>query len=75
MSISKLFNKIRQNHWLMMAVCCLLPIILLIAAVYFFGLSKTYLILFVILLCPIMHYIMMKDTPKQSSNKSKDKCH
>ncbi|MBI1972859.1 DUF2933 domain-containing protein [Candidatus Woesearchaeota archaeon] len=44
-----------------MVLCCVVPLVLLIVAVSFFGLSKSYLFWFILLLCPLMHYFMMKD--------------
>ena len=83
MGISNFFNKIKQNHWLMMIICCIVPLIILIVAVYIFGLSSKYLFWLVLLLCPIMHYFMMKDMHKGHSGENKDikkdgrnkKCH
>ncbi len=61
----------KHNHNIMMLICCVVPLVLLIIAINFFGLSKSYLYWFIILLCPIMHIFMMKDMHK----KGKDKCH
>ena len=69
-------KKIRHNHGLMMLICCGIPLILLVIAVYFFGLSNSYLYFGILLLCPILHYFMMKDMFKKHSNKRKNnKCH
>lgn len=71
-----LLDRIRHNHWLMMIICCGIPLILLIILIYVFDLSNKYLFWFVLLLCPIMHYFMMKDMHKNkedSENKMKDK--
>ena len=61
-------KKFKLNHNLMMFICCGIPLILLVIAVYFFGLSKSYLFWFILLLCPIMHYFMMRDMHKKHSN-------
>ncbi len=75
-SIKEKIEKIRHNHTLMMVVCCGIPLLLLIGAVYFFGLSRSYLFWFILLLCPLLHYFMMKDMHKKhSKSKNKDKCH
>ncbi len=63
--MKNLFKKIRHNHWLLMIICCAVPLILLIIAIYIFGLSKSYWIWGIILLCPILHYFMMKDIHKK----------
>jgi len=71
-----IYKSIRENHGLMMAVCCGVPLILLAIAVYFLGLSRSYLFWFIILLCPLMHYLMMMDMHKKSSSGKEDgKCH
>ncbi len=73
-----IIGKIKNNHFLMMIVCCGMPLLLLLAGVYFFGLSKAYLFWFMILLCPLMHYFMMKDMHKDKGGKNKKEkggCH
>jgi len=78
MGIKKLFGKIKKNHWLMMVICCGIPLVLLITLVYFFGLNDKYLFWFILLLCPVMHYFMMRDMHKNHQNKSlknKESCH
>jgi len=80
MDIKNIFKKIKQNHWLMMIICCGVPLIILIVAVYIFGLSNKYLFWFILLLCPILHYFMMKDTHGKHDDKNKEgsenkKCH
>lgn len=56
-----LIDKIKHNHSLMMLLCCGTPLIILLIAVYYFGISESYLYWFVLLLCPLMHLWMMKD--------------
>ena len=72
-----MLNKIKQNHWLMMFICCLIPII--IAGILFYFGFKTYAILAVMFLCPILHYLTMKDMHKkhngQEDKKENKKCH
>ncbi len=65
MNFKRVFRKIKQNHWLMMIICCGVPLILLIIAIYFFGLDNKYLFWGILLLCPILHYFMMKDMHKK----------
>lgn len=62
--MAKWTEKIKENHSLMMILCCSIPLVVLASGAYFFGLSKTYLTWFVILLCPIMHIFMMRDMHK-----------
>lgn len=69
-------EKIKNNHGLMMLVCCVAPLALMSAAVYFFGLGKSYLYWLVVLLCPITHFLMMKDMHKEhAGKKEKGGCH
>ncbi len=65
MKLKDFYEKIKHNHGLMMLLCCGIPLLLLYGAVYFFGLSKSYLFWFIILLCPLMHFWMMKDMHKK----------
>jgi len=53
----------------MMIACCMAPLALVFAAVYFFGLSKSYLYWTILLLCPITHYFMMKNMHKEHEDK------
>ncbi len=74
--MSKWTEKIKHNHGLLMIICCLVPLALLFAAVKYFGFSRSYLFWFILLLCPAMHYFMMKDMRKKSSEKKEaGKCH
>jgi len=59
MKLKKAYNKIKNNHALMMIACCSIPLVLL-AVIYLFGISNSFLSLFIILLCPLMHFWMMK---------------
>ncbi len=74
----RFIEKIKNNNILMLSICCGAPLMVLLAAIYFFGLSRTYLIWFMLLLCPLMHYLMMKDAHKDSESrhkKGKRGCH
>ena len=74
--MAKWADKIKKNHGLMMLICCIAPLALVFAAVYFFGLNKSYLYWLVFLLCPIMHYFMMKTMHKDhETKKGKGGCH
>ncbi len=66
------FKKLRHNHSLMMVICCGIPLILLVVAVYLFGLSKSYLFWFILLLCPIMHFWMIGDMHKEHLKKEEN---
>jgi len=76
MKFGDFYKKIKHNHGLMMLICCGVPLLLLVGAVYFFGLSSKYSYWFILLLCPIMHFWMMRDMHKKQSNeKEQGKCH
>ncbi len=64
-------SKLRNNHSLMMAVCCLVPIIILIA-VFTLGVSNKYVFWGVLFLCPIMHLFMHS---AHKDHKDKKNCH
>ena len=68
--IKKKIQKIRHNHVLLMIICCIVPLALVFMLVYLFGFSRSYLFWVVLLLCPVMHYFMMKD---MHNNKKKKK--
>lgn len=62
-------NETQMNHGLMMLICCLTPLI--IAGILFYFGYKSYAILAAMLLCPILHYLLMKVTPRNK----KARCH
>ena len=79
-----IWQKIKQNHLLLMAVCCLVPVILVIG---FLSLSKgnsNYGTWLIILLCPLLHILMMKghkhshtckkESDKESPGEAEYKC-
>ena len=64
----RIFRRIRENHNLIMLTYCLTPLIIT-GALFYFGFKK-YAILAVILICPILHYFMMKDIHKKHNVKN-----
>jgi hypothetical protein len=48
-----------SKHTLIMILCCLIPLALL-AVLWAVGISGSYLILGVLLLCPLLHIVMMR---------------
>lgn len=52
-----------SKHALIMALCCLIPLALL-AVLWAIGISGNYLILGILLLCPILHIVMMRGMHK-----------
>ena len=80
-TVKKWTQRIQQNHVLMMVLCCILPLAVLLTAVNYFGLSRSYLFWFVLLLCPVTHYFMMRGIhkPAEDTNAAEDRkgggCH
>jgi len=58
-----------SKHTLIMVLCCLIPLAIL-AVLWAIGVSGGYLILGVILLCPLLHILMMRDTHRGSGEGS-----
>ncbi|MBR9699328.1 DUF2933 domain-containing protein [Candidatus Woesearchaeota archaeon] len=58
-------GKIGSSHRKMMLICCGIPLILLVVGVYLLGWNDRYLFWWILLLCPLMHFIMMKDMHKK----------
>ncbi len=50
----------KHRHTLMMALCCLIPFVLL-GILWIAGVSQNILSFGIILLCPVMHLLMMKN--------------
>ena len=54
-----------SKHTLIMVLCCLIPLAIL-AVLWASGVSGSYLLLGVILLCPLLHIVMMQGRHKGS---------
>lgn len=65
----------KRHHSLVMLLCCGVPLLLLAAGIYLFGIDRKYLFWFVLLLCPLLHIIMMRDMHKDTAGKKKGGCH
>ncbi|MCZ7385744.1 MAG: DUF2933 domain-containing protein [Candidatus Methanoperedens sp.] len=57
----------RHRHTLMMALCCLIPLVLL-GILWIAGVSQNILSFGIILLCPVMHLLMMKNMKHSTQN-------
>jgi amino acid permease len=68
------FEKVKQNHLLLMIICCALPLVVLLVFVYGFGIRNNYIWWAAILLCPISHLIMMRFMHDDDKG-SKGGCH
>ncbi len=56
-----IIKKLKENHMLLMAICCIVPLLLGFMAISYFGVDfRNYSWLF-LLLCPLMMVWMMKD--------------
>lgn len=58
--VKAFISQAKGNHLLIMAISCLVPIALLYVAVSFFGRDINSLSLVIVLVCPLMHFLMMK---------------
>ena len=58
--LKRLCQKIKQNHLLSMAICCLAPIVLIIGFLSLYKGGGNYWIWLIILLCPLLHIFMMR---------------
>ncbi len=56
-----------SKHTLIMLLCCLIPLAIL-GVLWAVGISGSYLILGVVLLCPILHIFMMRGMHKGSDH-------
>lgn len=69
-------KSVKHAKGITMLVCCLIVMVLLIAAVYFFGIGRNYSYWLILLLCPLMHFFMMRDMHNKPPKKGNgDKCH
>jgi hypothetical protein len=57
--IKWIFTKIKQNHFLAMALCCAIPIIGILA-LSAFGVLGSWAYMLMILICPLGHIFMMR---------------
>lgn len=69
--LKTIWQKIKQNHLLMMVLCCLIPIVLIIGFFSLFENSSNYWIWLIILLCLLMHIFMMRKHGHDNSCKHK----
>ncbi|MFZ3058132.1 MAG: DUF2933 domain-containing protein [Candidatus Methanoperedens sp.] len=57
----------KHKHTLMMVLCCLIPLVLL-GILWIAGVSQNILSFGIILLCPVMHLLMMKNMKHGTQN-------
>ena len=58
-----------SKHMLIMVLCCLIPLVTL-GVLWAIGISGSYLIFGVILLCPLLHIFMMRGMGKGGGRSS-----
>ncbi len=58
--IREIVGKAKQNHLLVMLVCCFVPIAVMYAGVIYLGWSRSILLWGVLLLCPLSHILLMR---------------
>jgi len=62
------WQKIRENHSLLIVLCCIVPIVVIIGFLSLFKNGGNWLWL-LILLCPILHFWLMRDHKHDGNNK------
>ncbi|MBE0481590.1 MAG: hypothetical protein IBX68_11510 [Dehalococcoidia bacterium] len=63
MKIKETQARSRTKQTLIMILCCLIPLAIL-GILWAIGVSGSYLILGVLLLCPLLHIVMIRDMHK-----------
>lgn len=58
--LKTLWSRVRQNHLLVVVLCCVVPIVLIVGFLALFKGSSDYWIWLIILLCPLIHLFMMR---------------
>lgn len=65
--IKSILTKIKQNHFLAMALCCAIPIVGILA-LSAFGVLGSWAYVLLILICPLGHIFMMRGMHSDSKN-------
>ena len=58
-----LWQKVRKNHLFLVILCCLAPLALIIGFLFLLKGNKGYLVWLILLLCPVLHFWMMRKHP------------
>lgn len=69
-----LFNKLQNNHSLLMILCCAIPLIAIMTLSYFDVLGA-WAGFAIILLCPLMHLFMHKGHSGKGKSDKSENCH
>jgi len=65
--IKSILTKIKQNHFLAMALCCAIPIVGILA-LSAFGVLGSWAYVLLILICPLGHIFMMRGMHSDSKD-------
>ncbi len=60
-------EKLQKHHHLIMMIGCVLPIVFALAAAFLWGFNRSYVVWVFLLLCPLVHYFLMKEFHKEPS--------
>ncbi len=76
MSLNEMIGRIKSDPLLGMLVCCLVPLLFLGAA-WYLGVNRGVVSFGFLLLCPLMHFFLMKDMHKgeEKEGEAPKKCH
>lgn len=65
-----IWQKLKQRHSLLMAICCLAPIILAVGFLSLYKSGGDYWLWLIILFCPLLHIFMMREGHKHDISKN-----
>lgn len=68
-------EKLKENHALVMVVCCLVPIAVVYAGVTYLGWSRNILLWGMLLLCPLSHILLMRGHSGHGGHEGHDTQH
>lgn len=71
--LKSMWHKIKQNHLLLMVVCCLIPVVAIAGGIFLLKGGSEYWVWFILLLYPLLHVWMMKG--HEHGNKTNKKRH
>lgn len=65
-------EKLQKHHTLVMVIGCALPIAVAFISAYVWGLQRSYWVWLFLLLCPLVHYLLMKEFHKEHPSEQND---
>jgi len=72
--LKSLWQKIRKNRLFLIILCCLAPLALIIGLLFLLKGSSNYLVWLVLLLCPVLHFWMMRGHKHNETSKEFYQC-